>query len=70
MSYFQLETIAAKRARRRAFRTRLVRAFAANVTNTETVSVTVNGSSPLTFLIDSGATYTILPTTTAAFDWI
>ncbi len=65
MSYFQLETIAAKRARRRAFRTKLVRAFAANVTNTETVSVTVNGSSPLTFLIDSGATYTILPTTTA-----
>ena len=65
MSYFQLESIAAKRARRKAFRTKLVRAFAANVTNTETVSATFNGSSPLTFLIDSGDTYTILQTTSA-----
>jgi predicted aspartyl protease len=65
LSYFQVESIAAKRARRRAFRTKLVRAFAANVTNTETVSATINGSSALTFLIDSGATYTILPTTSA-----
>jgi len=43
----------------------MTRAFAADVTNTETVSATVNGGQPVTYMIDSGATYTILADTTA-----
>lgn len=63
---FQDTSVYAKRARRKAFRTKMIRrAFPATVENTENVSVTINNSSPLTFMIDSGATYTILPTTTA-----
>ena len=65
LSFFHYDTIQAKKARRRAFRTRLVRAYAANVANTETVSATANGGQPVTYMIDSGATYTILAQTTA-----
>jgi hypothetical protein len=43
----------------------IVYAFAAEVMNTENVSVTIGGLGPATFMIDSGATYTILPSTTA-----
>ena len=57
---------AVKKLRRRAFRTRMVRAFPAVVQNTEVVSATVNGGTPVTYMIDSGATYTILASTTAA----
>lgn len=65
LTFFQYDTINAKRARRRAYLSKLVRAYAANVANTETVSATVNGGQPVTYMIDSGATYTILAQTTA-----
>ena len=58
-------TVYDKRQIRKAFRTRIVRAYPANVANTETVSATINGGQPVTFMIDSGATYTILAETTA-----
>jgi len=63
---FQNNSVVAKRARRKAFRTRMIRAYAATVANTETVSATANGGQPVTYMIDSGATYTILASTTAA----
>jgi len=63
---FQENTFHAKAARRRAFRSgRMVRAFPAIVANTEIVSATANGGQPVTYMIDSGATYTILASTTA-----
>lgn len=48
-----------------AYPSNVVYAFPAEVMDTENVSVTVNGSTPITFMIDSGATFTILPTSTA-----
>lgn len=43
----------------------IIYAFPAEVMNTENVSVSINGIGPATFMIDSGATFSILPTTTA-----
>lgn len=43
-----------------------IRAYPANVADTETVSATIDGGQAVTFMIDSGATYTILADTTAS----
>ena len=52
-------------SRRRRPAMEIIYARAAEIVNTENVSATIDGLGPATFMIDSGATYTILPSSTA-----